>query len=168
MTFRRPHLDGARVRLRPLEAADRDALADAAADPLIWAQHPETDRWTEAGFARYFDGAIASGGALAILEAGTGRMIGSSRYHGHDPEAREVEIGWTFLVRDHWGGPTNAEVKRLMLDHAFAHVDRVLFRIGAENLRSRRAVEKLGARIVAAAGDRVTYALTADTWRGCG
>ena len=72
-------------------------------------------------------------------------MIGSTRFHGYDPEKREVEIGWTFLVRSCWGGPHNGEMKRLLLDHAFRFVDRVVFLIGPDNRRSRRAVEKIGA-----------------------
>jgi RimJ/RimL family protein N-acetyltransferase len=165
MPFRQPTLSGYGLHLRPLTPADRAALGSAASDPLIWEQHPEPDRWTEAGFARYFDGALASGGALVILEEGTGRMIGSSRYDAHDAEARQVEIGWTFLLRDHWGGPTNRAVKRLMLDHAFDHVDTVAFRIGAANLRSRRAVEKLGATLRGTApDDHVVYHLTSDGW----
>ena len=73
-----------------------------------------------------------------------GAIIGSSRYHGFDPVKREVEIGWTFLARRYWGGRYNREMKRLMLEHAFRFVDRVIFVIGPQNFRSRRAVEKIG------------------------
>jgi RimJ/RimL family protein N-acetyltransferase len=59
-----------------------------------------------------------------------------------------VEIGWTFLVRDLWGGEANRELKALMLEHAFAVVERVELRVHAANARSRRAVEKLGAELV--------------------
>ena len=140
-----PHLRGDLVELRPLRPEDFDALFAAAADPAIWAQHPESDRWTEPVFRRYFAGALASGGAFLVLDAVDGRVIGSTRFHGHDAAAREVEIGWTFLVRSCWGGPHNAEMKRLLLDHAFRFVDRVVFLIGPYNWRSRRAVEKIGA-----------------------
>jgi hypothetical protein len=92
-----PHLTGSLVELRPLERGDFDALYEAAKDPLIWEQHPERDRHTIEVFRRYFEGAIESGGAFAVLERATGRMIGSSRYTNLDPEQREVEIGWTFL-----------------------------------------------------------------------
>ncbi|MBT8099655.1 MAG: GNAT family N-acetyltransferase, partial [Gammaproteobacteria bacterium] len=57
----------------------------------------------------------------------------------------EIEIGWTFLARKYWGGNYNAEIKALMLQHAFRFVDTVVFWIGEENIRSRRAVEKIGA-----------------------
>lgn len=144
-----PTLVGSTVIIRPLVEDDRDALFMVACDPLIWAQHPTEDRWTRDGFDLFFDQSLASGGALAIqerTETGSGRMIGSSRYFGYDPAASSVEIGWTFLARDHWGGPTNAEVKRLMLTHAHRFVDRVVLIVDKENARSRRAVEKIGGR----------------------
>ena len=83
---------------------------------------------------------------LARLEfAGvTGRLIGSSRYYGHESARSEIEIGWTFIVRSHWGGATNREVKRLMLDHAFSFVDTVIFWVGEQNWRSQGAMTKIG------------------------
>ena len=74
-------------------------------------------------------------------------MIGSSRYDFDRAEPDEVEIGWTFLARSHWGGRYNGEMKRLMLDHAFTGVSRVMFMIGETNIRSRRAIEKIGGRL---------------------
>ena len=159
-----PTLTGDLLTLRPLRPDDWDALFAAAADPKIWELHPEHDRWQEPVFRRFFDGALASKGAFAVLDRATGRMIGSSRYAQYDPAKRQVEIGWSFLARAHWGGAYNGEMKRLMLRHAFTAVDRVLFIIGPENWRSRRAVEKLGAvfeRTVPVRGEeRVIYALT--------
>ena len=146
-----PTLVGSTVIIRPLVEDDRDALFMVACDPLIWVQHPTTDRWTRDGFDLFFDQSLASRGALAIqerTEIGTGRMIGSSRYFGYDPAASSVEIGWTFLARDHWGGETNAEVKWLMLTHAHSFADRVVLIVDDENIRSRRAVEKIGGRPV--------------------
>jgi len=140
-----PALRGELVSLRPLRPDDFDALFAVAADPLIWEQHPEPTRYQEPVFRSYFQGAIDSGGAFLISDAADGRVIGSSRYDGFDPVAREVEIGWTFLARSHWGGRYNADLKRLMLDHAFRFVDRVIFIVGVGNLRSQRAVEKIGA-----------------------
>jgi predicted 3-demethylubiquinone-9 3-methyltransferase (glyoxalase superfamily)/RimJ/RimL family protein N-acetyltransferase len=142
-----PQLTGQRILLRPLVPADFDALFAAASDPLIWEQHPEPDRYTREVFQRYFDGGIASGGAFAIVDRATGRIIGSSRYCNLKPEESEVEIGWTFLERAHWGGETNRELKKLMLDHAFRFVDRVVFMVGENNMRSRTAVEKIGGRL---------------------
>lgn len=117
----------------------------AAADPAIWAQHPAADRYTEPVFRRYFEDALASGSAFTFVDRRNGAVIGSSRYHGFDAEAREVEIGWTFLARAYWGGSYNAEIKSLMLEHAFRYVDKVLFWVAETNYRSRTAMEKIGA-----------------------
>ena len=140
-----PTLRGDSIWLRPLRADDWDALYAVAADPLIWEQHPESDRYKEDVFRRYFQGALDSGGAFVILDATDGRVIGSSRYAGYDERAREIEIGWTFLARSYWGGTYNRELKDLMLRHAFQFVDRVLFIVGPQNLRSQKALEKIGA-----------------------
>lgn len=87
-----------------------------------------------------------------------------SRYHGFNADAREIEIGWTFLARSHWGGRYNGELKQLMLEHAFQFVDRVIFVIGAENTRSRLAVERIGATLLAShtseGPGRVVYAIS--------
>ena len=56
-----------------------------------------------------------------------------------------MEIGWTFLARSYWGGPANGELKRLMVEHAFRFVGRVVFLVDPENRRSQRALEKIGA-----------------------
>ena len=86
------------------------------------------------------------------VDLGDGRIIGSSRFHGYDEARNEIEIGWTFLARSRWGGRYNGEMKRLMLQHAFRYVENVIFVIGPENLRSRRAMEKVGGILV---GSRV-------------
>jgi len=146
MTFElQPHLRGNLVELRPLTRADLDAVYRAASDPSIWEQHPEPDRYTPPLFQRYFDGAIASGGAFAVIDRSTGRIIGCTRYCALQPEKSEVEIGWTFLERAYWGGAYNGEMKRLMIDHALRFVDRVVFLVGENNLRSQKALEKIGA-----------------------
>jgi RimJ/RimL family protein N-acetyltransferase len=164
-----PHLTGSLVELRPLREEDFDALYAAASDPLIWEQHPESDRWTLPVFQRYFSGAIASGGAFLIRDAKTGEVIGSSRYHDLDEDKSEIEIGWTFLARSHWGGHYNRELKALMLAHAFQFVESVVFKVGVENYRSRRAVEKLGGVLVSTITDprgreSVVYRLTPAEW----
>lgn len=140
-----PTLAGAWVTLRPLRADDRDALWAVARDPFLWEQHPDQTRYTPEGFATFFRESLDSGGALVALRSDTNEVIGSSRYHGYDPQASEVEIGWTYLARAYWGGRYNGEMKRLMLEHAFQHVARVVFLVGPDNLRSQHAVLKVGA-----------------------
>lgn len=141
-----PTLQGSRLSLRPLRADDFDALYAVASDPLIWEQHPESTRWQREVFTRFFDGAIASGGALLISDTHTGQVVGSSRWYEWDAAVREVAIGYTFLARSHWGGGVNGELKQLMLQHAFQYAARVWFHVGTENLRSQRALAKIGAR----------------------
>lgn len=144
---RQPHLAGDLVELRPATADDFHALFAVASDPLIWEVHPAHDRWQEPVFRRFFADGLSSGGMLVAIDRATGAVIGSSRYDFERAEPGEVEIGWTFLARSHWGGRYNGEMKRLMLDHAFGSVDRVIFLIGDTNIRSRRAIEKVGGRL---------------------
>jgi RimJ/RimL family protein N-acetyltransferase len=139
-----PHLVGDLIEVRPLKPDDWDSLFAVASDPLIWEQHPASDRYQEEVFREFFREALESGGALVVIDRKTRKMIGSSRYFGFEPGKREIEIGWTFLARSHWGGEYNGELKRLMLDHAFRFVESVIFKIGPTNLRSRTAVEKIG------------------------
>jgi RimJ/RimL family protein N-acetyltransferase len=138
-----PTLGGDLVRLRPVRASDWAEMFAVASDPLIWEVHPERKRYEEPIFRLFFDGALSSGMALTILDR-DGAIIGSSRYYGYDPALGEVEIGWTFLARRCWGGAYNREVKQLMLDHAFGFVDVVVFWVGEHNVRSQRAMEKIG------------------------
>src|SRR5690242_4298351 len=133
-----PTLSGTLVELRPLRRDDYDALYAAASDPLIWEQHPEPDRYTRPVFQRYFDGAMESGGAFAVIDRKSGRIIGSTRYHDFHPEESQIEIGFTFLTREFWGGAYNGEMKRLLLEHAFRFVERVVFVVGENNMRSRK------------------------------
>jgi RimJ/RimL family protein N-acetyltransferase len=140
-----PTLQGELLALRPLRPEDFPALYAVASDPLIWEQHPNNDRHREEVFREFFRVALESGGALVALDARDGRVIGSSRYFGYNEAAGEIEIGWTFLARSHWGGRYNGEMKQLMLCHAFQFVERVVFLVGPRNLRSQRALEKTGA-----------------------
>jgi N-acetyltransferase len=139
-----PTLKGALVELRPLRADDADDLFAVASDPLIWEQHPDRDRYKPDIFSAFFAGALASGGAFVVLDCEDGRIIGSSRFLAYNEKTSEVEIGFTFLARSHWGGKYNAEMKHLMLQHAFRFVKRVVFLIAPQNIRSQKAIEKLG------------------------
>jgi RimJ/RimL family protein N-acetyltransferase len=139
-----PILKGALLVLRPLRPEDFAELYALASDPLIWEQHPMQDRYKEEVFQGFFREALESGGALIAIDAKDGRVIGSSRFHGYDEEKSEIEIGWTFLARSHWGGIYNREMKGLMLRHAFQFVKSVVFLVGPQNLRSQKAMEKIG------------------------
>src|SRR5207247_5533860 len=139
-----PTLKGKLLELRPLRPEDFDELYSVASDPRIWEQHPSNDRYKEEVFRLFFRDALDSGGALLAIDSKDGRVIGSSRFHGYNQEKSEIEIGWTFLARSHWGGIFNREMKQLMLRHAFRFVKSVIFLVGPQNLRSQRAMEKIG------------------------
>lgn len=138
-----------------------------ASDPLIWEQHPVKDRWKENVFKEFFEESLDSGGALIAIDTKGGQVIGSSRFHGYNELSSVVEIGWTFLARSHWGSTYNREMKELMLRHAYAFVDRVVFLVGPQNLRSQRAMEKIGgmrtgSRQDGSGRDSLVYEITAS------
>jgi RimJ/RimL family protein N-acetyltransferase len=139
-----PNLKGELIELRPLTSKDWDDLFSVASDPLIWEQHPESDRYKQDVFRVFFREALESGGAFVVIDNKSQRIIGSTRFYGYDPEKSEIEIGWTFLARKYWGGRYNREMKQLMLAHAFKFVENVVLLVGPKNIRSQRATEKIG------------------------
>ena len=144
MKLQPSHLKNNLVWLEPLEQRHFDELYLVASDPLIWEQHPNPDRYKLDVFANYFKGAMESGGAFIIRDAVTGQAIGSSRYTEYNAINKEVQIGYTFFSRNCWGKSINKEVKTLMLNHAFNYVDKVAFYVGANNIRSQKAMERIG------------------------
>jgi RimJ/RimL family protein N-acetyltransferase len=139
-----PTLENEFVKIRPLREDEFEPLYAVASDPLIWEQHPNKDRYKRDVFQNYFKGALESKGAILALDAKNGLVIGSSRYYELDEANSSVAIGYTFLARSYWGGKYNPALKSLMLNHAFQFVDNVIFHVGAENIRSQKAMEKLG------------------------
>jgi len=139
-----PILKGKLLELRPLRPSDFPDLYAVASDPLIWEQHPAKDRCQEEVFQQFFQKALDSGGAFVAIDRKDDRVIGTSRFHDYDPENNQIEVGFTFLARSHWGGAYNREMKELMLRYAFHYVERVVFLIDPKNFRSQRAVEKIG------------------------
>jgi N-acetyltransferase len=161
-----PTLKGELLELRPLRPTDFDDLYAVASDPLIWEQHPSNDRHREDVFREFFREALESGGALIATDTRDGRVIGSSRFHGYSEESSELEIGWTFLARSHWGGRYNREMKQLMLRHALQFVKSVVFLVGPRNWRSQKAMQKIGGvRVESRRGadgrESVVYRITA-------
>ena len=164
-----PILRGEILWLRPLRSEDFSDLYTVASDPLIWKQHPVPDRYKPDVFEGFFREAMDSGGALIAVDSRDGRVIGSSRFLGHRPDQSEIEIGYTFLSRSHWGGIYNWEMKRLMLGHAFRFVENVVFLVGPENWRSQKAMEKIGGvrageRTNAVGRNNLVYLITRDSF----
>jgi RimJ/RimL family protein N-acetyltransferase len=140
-----PVLQNEFVKLVPLKESDFEVLYKVASDPMIWEQHPNKNRWKREVFENFFEGAMTSKGAFLIHDAATNAVIGSSRFYDWSKEKSEVSIGYTFFARSHWGGRYNPAAKHLMMQHAFRFLDNVIFHIGAENIRSQKAIERLGA-----------------------
>ena len=140
-----PELENHLLVLRPLREEDFEELYKVASDPLIWEQHPSRDRCQKDVFELFFKEAIESGGAFAIIDKKTNQIIGSTRFHVVKETQNAIEIGWTFLAREYWGGYYNQSMKHLMIEYAFDFVENILFYIHEENTRSQKAVEKIGA-----------------------
>ena len=168
-----PTLENIEVKLLPLQESDFERLYVVASDPLVWAQHPNKNRCEREPFRNFFEGAMMSGGAFLILDKESGEVVGSTRFYDYNEEARSVFIGYTFYGRKFWGSRLNPQAKKLMLDYIFQYVDLVKFHVGAENWRSRKAMERLGAElkgevVVAYHGEpnrnNVEYWITKDNW----
>lgn len=134
------------VKLIPLHENHFEQLYKVASDPLIWEQHPIKDRHKKDVFKSFFDAAITSKSSFLILDKTTKEIIGTTRFYNYNQEKSTVAIGFTFMDRKFWGGIYNQSVKKLLINYAFQNVNAILFHIGAENIRSQKAVLKLGAR----------------------
>lgn len=88
---------------------------------------------------------MESGGAFLVLNKNSNEVLGCTRFYDFDEENRSILIGYTFYGRDSWGKNVNPQVKKLMLDYIFQYVETVMFHVGKENMRSIKAMEKLGA-----------------------
>jgi RimJ/RimL family protein N-acetyltransferase len=150
-----PTLENERVILRPLQQQDFELLYNIAADPAIWQQHPNKDRWKKDVFSNFFEGAMQSGGAFLVIDKTTGFAIGSTRFYDYNSKDHSIFIGYTFYATAYWGKGINPGVKALMLNYIFKYVDKVYFHIGAENIRSQIAIARLGA--IKVGQQEVTY-----------
>lgn len=133
------------IELIPLKETDFEELYAVASDPLVWEQHPNKLRYHRDVFQNFFEGALLSQGAFLIRDIKTGEVVGSSRFYDYNETENSVLIGYTFIGRKFWGGGYNKALKKIMLDYAFQHVDKVYFHIGAFNFRSQKAIAKIGA-----------------------
>lgn len=144
-----PTLQNEIIKIIPLKEEDFEKLYAVASDPLVWEQHPNKNRYKREVFEIFFKGAMESGGAFLVLNSETNEVMGSSRFYDYDKEKSTVSIGYTFLGRKFWGGKYNPALKKLMMDHAFKYVENIFFHIGAVNIRSQKAIERLGAEKIA-------------------
>jgi N-acetyltransferase len=168
-----PKLENDLLILRPLREEDFENLYKVASDPLIWEHHPAKDRYRKEVFEALFKDAIISAGAFAIIDKKTEQIIGSTRFHSIKETQNAIEIGWTFLSRQYWGGQYNKSMKCLMINYAFSFVGNILFFVDKNNIRSQKAVEKIGGeRIIELEGQllevrpdaSVMYNITKKKW----
>ena len=145
-------LEGPHVRLEPLGPGHADDLLEAARDPLIWRWLPERiesrtdlERWLGDAARAQATGAEY---AFAVVDRGTGRAVGSTRYMDVSVAHRGVEVGWTWYSTAEWGTVVNPESKLLLLTHAFEQwgAIRLYLKTDSLNVRSRAAILKLGAK----------------------
>lgn len=143
--FKIQELESDIIKLVPLTKFDFEKIYVVASDPLIWEQHPSSDRFKREVFEIYFTNASSGGSAFIIFDKLTDNVIGSTRFYNYEPEKQSVAIGYTFLAKAYWGGLYNKSAKKVLLDYAFQFVDKVYFHIGPTNIRSQKATIKIGA-----------------------
>lgn len=143
--FSNLRLENEIVKILPIKPSDFDEIYEIASDPLIWEQHPTPDRYKKEVFQLFFDGAIKSKAAYLVYDSKNKKLIGSTRFYDIDFEKNTIAIGYTFLARSHWGSTFNKSLKTLMIDFIFNAVDEVIFHVGSENWRSKKALENIGA-----------------------
>jgi N-acetyltransferase len=158
-----PILENDLLLVRPLEEADFEDLCKVASDPLIWALHPAKERATREGFTVFFKEAMATKAAFVVIDKKKGNIMGTSRYNPVPNHDNAIEIGWTFLARTYWGGAYNQSMKKLMMDYAFQYVKNILFFVNIHNLRSQKAVEKIGGMRVSELEGKMIEPKTAST-----
>lgn len=140
-----PTLENENVKLIPLQESDFERLYAVASDPEVWAMHPNKERYKREVFQNFFTGALESKGAFLVIGKNSDEVLGSTRFYDFNEEDRRIFIGYTFFGTKSWGKNINAQVKKMLLDYIFQFVEKVIFHVGKDNIRSVKAMEKLGA-----------------------
>ena len=142
------HFEDTSISLLQIKKENFEELYLVASDPIIWEQHPENDRWKKEKFSIFYKNGLQNKfGFLLIFDKHKNEIIGSTRFYSYDKMDKAIRIGFTFISQKYWGTSINFQVKKMMLDYTFKYLDKVYFDIGINNFRSRKAVEKLGARL---------------------
>ncbi|MEK3685342.1 GNAT family N-acetyltransferase [Paenibacillus sp. FSL R10-2736] len=144
-------LEGGVIRLVPLMEEHKPELVKVLNDPLIW-EYTWRRITTEEQVGQLIDAALmnkAKGTDIpfVIIEQASGRIAGTTRIMHLDRTHRNAEIGCTWISSDYWRTAVNTESKLLLLQYCFEGLGliRVNFSIVSTNLRSQRAVERIGA-----------------------
>ena len=144
-------LSGDAVRLEPLSQEHAQGLYNRGRSTADWAYMPRGCFVDLADTRQWIDAALGATGQqpFGIVETGKSKVVGSTRYLNIRPQHRSLEIGWTWLGQESQRTGINTEVKLLLLTHAFEHLGavRVEFKTDGRNLRSQRALERIGATL---------------------
>jgi RimJ/RimL family protein N-acetyltransferase len=144
-------LENSRVRLRPLETSDFEALKVIAFDPDIW-EFTLTRADDAVSLAAYLAQAVHDRQAgrryaFAIVDRETGQLAGSTSYYNIFPADQRLSIGYTWVGKDFQRTGLNRAAKHLLLCHAFGDLqcERVELETDSRNLKSQQAMRRMGA-----------------------
>ena len=144
-------LDGESVTLIPLQKEHFSELLEAASNPEIWeltsVNYSVPEIFYENNNKAIDDKLKGTVYPFIIKDKTTDKIIGTTRFLEISESDKKLEIGVTWLKKEYWGTKTNIECKYLLLEYCFEKLEfnRVQFRAKADNIRSRKAIEKIGA-----------------------
>jgi RimJ/RimL family protein N-acetyltransferase len=182
--FARVALIGERVRLEPLSRTHLDDLSAAGAQAEIWRWLPR-EHHAPGSMGSFISDALSlhaqrKAVPFATVDVKSSTAVGSTRFHYMEPEQRRLEIGVTWVSPSFQRSHTNTEAKFLQLWYAFEILGcrRVEFKADAQNVKSRNAILRLGAKeegyfrkhMLYPDGrnrDSVYFSLLDDEWTGC-
>jgi len=144
-------LETARVRLEPLRPEHLSGLIACGNDPALWEYTFNGNPFTNITDTQEWYATATSGPAVftfVIVDVASNAVIGSTRYFDIDMRNKKLEIGWTFVAQPFWRTHVNTECKYLLFSYAFEELrfNRVQLKGEAINLRSRAAMERIGAK----------------------
>ncbi|SFF05979.1 Protein N-acetyltransferase, RimJ/RimL family [Chitinophaga sp. CF118] len=143
-------LKGQTVDLLPLEKIHFEELYLAAVDKKLWELIPidcsEPEKFSAAYTKALTEREKGNHYPFIIYHKQTEEIIGSTRFFEIFPDDKKLEIGWTWVIRKYWNTAVNLECKLLLLTHCFEVLKtrRVQIKTDQNNLRSRKAIEKIG------------------------
>lgn len=147
-------LEDSKASLVQLEAKHTDDLYEYGKDESLWTHYTFREMRT---YERFRDFIMASVTAMqegvneytfCIIDKQTGKPVGTTSFLDIQPASKSLEIGRTWLAKHLHGTGFNIECKYLLLKHCFETLGliRVFFKTDSNNIRSQKAMEKIGAK----------------------
>ena len=146
-------LEGENIQLLPLQTSHFEALFEAASNPEIWeltsVNYSDPAIFNHSNTTALKDKEKGTVYPFVIVDKHTDTIIGTTRFLEISAADKKLEIGVTWIKKEFWGSTVNMECKYLLLQYCFEHLQlhRVQFRAKADNLRSRKAIEKIGGQL---------------------